>query len=179
MKKGLRQEVLQKMEEFLGAEKARADEWLMKQILASPAYQEAEVLATYLSFPHEVATIPLIEKALQDGKRVVIPKTYPQGRMIFVDYEPDQLISTSFGLLEPKSELAVEKLLIDVIHVPGLVFTRQGYRIGYGGGYYDRYLADYDGVTMSTIYDFQEREFEPAFYDIQIEKVYRYEQNMG
>ncbi|GGE24256.1 5-formyltetrahydrofolate cyclo-ligase [Streptococcus himalayensis] len=179
MKDALRQEVLSWMKDFSGAEKERADEWLIGQILASTAYQKAKVLATYLSFSHEMATDFLIATALKDGKQVLVPKTYPQGRMIFVDYNPEQLVQTSFGLLEPRSELAVDPAMIDLIHVPGVVFTKEGYRIGYGGGYYDRYLADYKGKTVSTIYGFQERDFEPEVHDIQIGKVYKYGKTMG
>lgn len=59
----------------------------------------------------------------------------------------------------------VDKSEIDLIHVPGLVFQSKASRIGYGGGYYDRYLADYTGKTVSTIYSIQQKEFQPDVFD--------------
>ncbi|MDS8151571.1 5-formyltetrahydrofolate cyclo-ligase, partial [Streptococcus pneumoniae] len=84
------------------------------------AYQKAQVIATYLSMPHEVSTAAFIKQAQLDGKRVLVPKTYGQGRMIFVDYDESCLQKSSFGLMEPISEEAVEKTEIDLIHVPGV-----------------------------------------------------------
>ena len=91
--------------------------------------------------------------------------------MIFVDYDPDNLVATSFGLMEPASDLAVEKSEIDLIHVPGVVFNAEGYRIGYGAGYYDRYLSDFEGETVSTVYPCQKHDFQPDSYDIPVKEV--------
>ena len=156
MKSELRKQVLQEMKSLSQEEKLRIDQALTARFLQHPFYKKAKVIATYLSFPHEYQTQYLIEQAVQDGKKVLIPKTYPKGRMDFVAYNPQQLVRTSFGLLEPEGELTViDRSQIDVIHVPGLAFTTKGYRIGYGGGYYDRYLTAYKGHTISTLYPFQ------------------------
>ena len=95
--------------------------------------------------------------------------------MIFVDYDESRLQKSSFGLMEPTSEEAVEKAEIDLIHVPGVVFNSQGFRIGYGGGYYDRYLADFAGASISSIYSFQKFDFEPNYHDIAVKEVLIYE----
>lgn len=172
MKKQLRQTVLEQLKNQNPVDKARQDKKLLKQFISSKTYQQAGVLATYLAFPHEFYTHLLISQALKDGKRVLIPKTYAQGRMIFVDYQVDDLEKTRFGLLEPRSDQAVDKSDIDLIHVPGVVFNEAGYRIGYGAGYYDRYLADYQGVTASTIYPCQQASFEPDTYDVAVQEVF-------
>ena len=125
--------------------------------------------------PHEVSTAAFIKQAQLDGKRVLVPKTYGQGRMIFVDYDESRLQKSSFGLMEPTSEEAVEKTEIDLIHVPGVVFNSQGFRIGYGGGYYDRYLVDFAGASISSIYSFQKSDFEPNYHDIAVKEVLIYE----
>ena len=125
--------------------------------------------------PHEVSTAAFIKQAQLDGKRVLVPKTYGQGRMIFVDYDERHLQKSSFGLMEPTSEEAVDKTEIDLIHVPGVVFNSQGFRIGYGGGYYDRYLADFAGASISSIYSFQQSDFEPDYHDIAVKEVLTYE----
>ena len=175
MKKELRQTVLNQMKKLSGKEKKLADNWLTQRLLSSAAYQKAQVIATYLSMPHEVSTAAFIRQAQLDGKRVLVPKTYGQGRMIFVDYDESRLQKSSFGLMEPISEEAVDKTEIDLIHVPGVVFNSQGFRIGYGGGYYDRYLADFAGASISSIYSFQNSDFEPNYHDIAVKEVLIYE----
>lgn len=172
MKAELRKQVLQEMKSLSQEQKRFIDQALTERLLQHPFYQEAKVIATYLSFPHEFQTQGLIEQALKDGKKVLIPKTYPKGHMDFVVYDPQQLVKTSFGLLEPQGNLEVmDASQIDLIHVPGLAFTMEGYRIGYGGGYYDRYLEYFSGHTLSTIYPCQIRDFIPEKHDIPVQEV--------
>ena len=172
MKSELRKQVLHEMKDLPREQKQAMDQALTDQFLEHPFYQEAKIIATYLSFPHEFQTQELIEQALRDGKKVLIPKTYPKGRMDFVVYNPQQLVKTSFGLLEPQGDLeVVDASQIDLIHVPGLVFTTKGYRIGYGGGYYDRYLKHFSGHTLSTIYPCQIQDFIPENHDIPVQEV--------
>jgi len=179
MKAELRKQVLQEMKALPRQQKQAMVQALTDQFLKHPFYQEAKVIATYLSFPHEFQTQELIEQALKDGKKVLIPKTYPKGRMDFVVYNPQQLVKTSFGLLEPQGDLeVVEPSQIDLIHVPGLAFTTEGYRIGYGGGYYDRYLKHFPGHTLSTVYPCQIRDFSPENHDIPVEEVLIDERNL-
>ena len=172
MKSELRKQVLHEMKAISQEQKPAIDQALTERLLHHPFYQEAKVIATYLSFPHEFQTQELIEQALKDGKKVLIPKTYPKGRMEFVVYNPQQLVKTSFGLLEPQGELeVVEASQIDLIHVPGLAFTTEGCRIGYGGGYYDRYLEHFTGHTLSTIYPCQVQDFITENHDIPVQEV--------
>ena len=172
MKSELRKQVLQEMKAIPRQQKQFIDQALTERLLQHPFYQEAKVIASYLSFPHEFQTQELIEQALKDGKKVLIPKTYTKGRMDFVVYDPQQLVKTSFGLLEPQGDLeVVDASQIDLIHVPGLAFTTEGYRIGYGGGYYDRYLEYFSGHTLSTVYPCQIRDFSPENHDITVQEV--------
>ena len=179
MKSKLRKQVLQEMKAVPQKQKIAMDQALTERFLNHPVYHEAKVVATYLSFPHEFQTQGLIDQVLKDGKKVLIPKTYPKGRMEFVVYDPQQLKKTSFGLLEPQGDLEVVKpSQIDLIHVPGLAFTREGYRIGYGGGYYDRYLENFAGQSLSTIYPCQIQTFNPDSHDIPVQEVLIYEGNL-
>ena len=172
MKSELRKQVLQEMKALSQEQKQAIDQALTERLLQHPFYQEAKVIASYLSFPHEFQTQELIDQALRDGKKVLIPKTYPKGRMDFVVYDPQQLVKTSFGLLEPQGNLEVmDASQIDLIHVPGLVFTTEGYRIGYGGGYYDSYLKHFPGHTLSAVYPCQIRDFSPENHDIPVQEV--------
>ena len=179
MKAELRKQVLQEMKGLSQKQKQVMDRALTERFLNHPFYQEAKTIATYLSFPHEFQTQELIERALKDGKKVLIPKTYSKGRMDFVVYDPQQLKKTSFGLLEPQGDLeVVDPSQIDLIHVPGLAFTTEGYRIGYGGGYYDRYLENFAGHSLSTIYPCQVQEFNSEDHDIPVQEVLIYEENL-
>ena len=179
MKTELRKQVLQEMKAISQEQKQFIDKTLTERLLQHPFYQEAKVIATYLSFPHEFQTQELIEQALRDGKKVLIPKTYPKGRMDFVVYDPQQLVKTSFGLLEPQGNLeVVDASQIDLIHVPGLSFTTKGYRIGYGGGYYDRYLEQFSGHTLSTVYPCQIQDFISENHDIPVQEVLIDERNL-
>ena len=179
MKAELRKKILQEMKALSQEQKQAMDRVLTERFLQHPFYQEVKTIATYLSFPHEFQTQELIKRMLKDGKKVLIPKTYPKGRMEFVVYHPQQLAKTSFGLLEPQGDLeVVEPSQIDLIHVPGLAFTTEGYRIGYGGGYYDRYLEHFAGQSLSTIYPCQVQEFNFENHDIPVQEVLIYEGNL-
>ncbi|MBX5325998.1 5-formyltetrahydrofolate cyclo-ligase [Streptococcus cristatus] len=179
MKAELRKQVLHEMKALSQEKKQAMNRALTERFLRHPFYQEAKTIATYLSFPHEFQTQELIEQALKDGKKVLIPKTYPKGRMEFVVYDPQQLVKTSFGLLEPQGDLeVVEPSQIDLIHVPGLAFTTEGYRIGYGGGYYDRYLENFAWHSLSTIYPCQVQEFDFENHDIPVQEVLIDERNL-
>ena len=178
MKKALRKQVLQELKFLSSEEKEVMDAWLTEQLLLHPFYKEAKTIATYLSFPHEFQTARLIEQAQKDGKTLLIPKTYPHGKMDFVVYKPEQLERNSFGLLEPQGDFTIlEPSQIDLVHVPSLAFNPSGYRIGYGGGYYDRYLSNYSDNSISTLYPCQIQNFQPEHYDIPVEEVLIYERD--
>lgn len=171
IKEKLRQDVLAKLSALDKTVKAVADKELMRELCLLPSYQEAAVVATYLSMEEEIDTSVLLAQAKADGKRLLVPKVIGEGQMVFVDYDPEDLVLSYFGVWEPASSVAVAKEEIDLIHVPGVVFNEQGYRIGHGGGYYDRYLADYEGATVSTIYACQKGEFYPENHDIAVQNV--------
>ncbi|KPA72003.1 5-formyltetrahydrofolate cyclo-ligase, partial [Streptococcus suis] len=70
----------------------------------------------------------------------------------------------------------VDKSVVKLIHVPGLAWNQAGFRVGYGGGFYDRYLADYQGETVSTLADFQVYDFEPDVFDIPVKELLIFEE---
>lgn len=164
-KRTARRAILDRLKTLPAGAKQLADACLMERLLASSAYQEAMVLATYLPLPHEVDNRLLLQQAKRDGKQVLVPKILGPGQMVFVPYEADRLRQGPMGILEPTDSLEVAPQAIDLIHVPGLLFNRQGYRIGYGGGFYDRYLAQFSGAAVATLYACQLVEFMPDDHD--------------
>lgn len=89
-------------------------------------------------------------------KRWLLPRILPgeDGRMVFHPYDPQNLVVHSFGMAEPAPHLPqVPPLEIQLVLVPGLAFDRCGWRLGYGGGYFDRFLQDLAGVSIGVVFE--------------------------
>lgn len=119
-------------------------------------YQNAECVMLYASFRSEVNTWSLIEDCLSQGKRVVLPKTVREGTRIVPCLVNDlnDLVRTKFGVMEPDANRSPEAETndIDLILVPGAAFDLKGGRIGYGAGYYDRFLKKYKGIKAGMCF---------------------------
>jgi 5-formyltetrahydrofolate cyclo-ligase len=120
------------------------------------AWKQAKVIGLTVSKQPEVDTYQLIRKAWESGKQVVVPKCDPNERRLSFRTlnEFSQLESVFYGLFEPIEEVTkeVDADSIDLLIVPGLAYTKEGYRLGFGGGYYDRYLQNYHGMTISLAF---------------------------
>ncbi len=131
------------------------DEKIFARVISSRSYRSCTTLLTYVSTDIEVDTKKLISRALQDGKTVAVPKcTDKRGTMLFyvINGFGDLEVST-YSLLEPKTDICPELTDIEnsLCIVPGLVFDMNGYRLGYGGGYYDRFLSAHPGMHKMGI----------------------------
>lgn len=132
---------------------------LARQLLQEPSIKKASTIALTLSNQPEVDTTFIIEHFWLLNKKVVVPKCNPEDRSMQF-YKIDSFAETERvykNILEPIPEITqlVDKEEIDVIVVPGVVFDRQGYRIGFGGGYYDRFLMGYSGKRISLAFEEQ------------------------
>ncbi|MGV3488854.1 MAG: 5-formyltetrahydrofolate cyclo-ligase [Tuberibacillus sp.] len=125
----------------------------------SDVWKKAKTIAVTVSQGTEMDTREIIERAWNEAKTVAVPKCDAKNkRLVFRQIQSfNQLETEYYGLLEPiESETSViTKEEMDVIIVPGLVFDRQGYRIGFGGGYYDRFLKDVDTLKIAQALDVQ------------------------
>jgi 5-formyltetrahydrofolate cyclo-ligase len=115
-------------------------------LLCHPAWRESRVVLGYASFRQEVDTFPLLEEVLARGKELVLPRVVRASRSLHLLRVKDlaaDLRPGYQGILEPDPARcsSVDPGLIDLVLVPGVVFDRRGFRLGYGGGYYDRLLA--------------------------------------
>jgi 5-formyltetrahydrofolate cyclo-ligase len=142
-------EILAKIPQYLSARKS---EEIARKFLKMPEYAAAKTVVAYASFGAEVATHELIKQVLRDKGKIILPRCDAESREIlpFEITNFSQLSPKFRGILEPTSsaKLITNKNLIDIIIVPGLSFCADGRRIGYGGGYYDRFLADFVGVSV-------------------------------
>ncbi|AVQ33079.1 5-formyltetrahydrofolate cyclo-ligase [Staphylococcus muscae] len=155
-KKTIRKEILKNMKHLQPIQKVAADNSLHQQLLNHPYYQKAKKIGIVLSMPHEVNTDPLIEKMLKDGKQVFVPSTnYTEKTMNFQQLNDlKDVVHDEKGIRYIPEKTDINNHL-DLVIVPGVAFNKDGYRIGYGGGYFDRYLNTYDVDTISLIYDIQ------------------------
>ena len=134
-------------------ERARIDAAICDRVCATPEFQQAQVVLTYLSMGAEVDTRGIINRAWQAGKTIALPRcTGPRQMRWFRVTSFDNLQKSAFGVEEPPIDDATEQLLATgermVAIVPGFTFDRNGYRLGYGGGFYDTFLADFDGPSL-------------------------------
>ena len=155
-KSDLRDRIKKKKHAMTGAEIEEKSTRLARLFLESEPYQKANTIYGYLAFNQEVRTLPILEQALRDGKQVAIAKCYGKD-MRFIQMEDLRQIQTkSFGLPEPIADEPVAQDEHALVLLPGLAFDRNGYRIGYGGGYYDRFLSrEPDHPTVALCFDFQ------------------------
>ncbi|MBR6825131.1 MAG: 5-formyltetrahydrofolate cyclo-ligase [Oscillospiraceae bacterium] len=132
----------------------RASLDLTEQFCNHPLYREAKTVYAYLSYNQEVRTDPLIARAWKDGKTVAVPKII-NGEMVFLLLEEGDPIEEGYkGIPEPKKEIPACDPTALVL-LPGLAFDPQGHRLGYGGGFYDRFLAKESHPTIALCFDFQ------------------------
>ena len=122
-------------------------------------WKSAQTIGITISRFPEVDTYQIIRKAWEEGKQIAIPKCLPKNReMVFRELTQfNQLESVYSGLLEPIEAETKEVSMndIDLLIVPGLAFTKEGYRLGFGGGYYDRYLLRFKGETIALAFESQ------------------------
>ncbi len=156
VKNRLRSEFLDLRNAMPAQIKAELDEKITAKLLNSVSYRHANTVLCYYSTDNEVDTHRIIEAALKDGKKVALPRCIPENSTMNFHYinRIDDLEITKMGIYEPKAELPVfdrnESLSICII--PAVVFDKGGYRIGYGKGYYDRFLNGYSGAQIGIIY---------------------------
>ena len=152
-KKALRAEILEQRLHMPSERRAAADAVITERILSHPDYAQAETVFAYVSMPHEVSTRALLGRILQSGKRLGLPVCDPKThtlRFYRLD-STDELVTGMYRIpVPPASE---DRLLMPdartLVLVPMLAYDSEGYRLGAGGGYYDRFLAKYGGTVIT------------------------------
>lgn len=148
-KRSLRSDILNKRKSLSKEDVNGKSSAISKLLFSTEAYKGSKYIMCYIDFRNEVKTEDIIKTSLKEGKNIIIPISVVETRQLILsqllDYDKE-LESGTYGILEPKKEFIREVTpeLIDLVLMPGVAFDRRGYRIGYGGGYYDRFLTRID-----------------------------------
>ena len=152
----LRREIRARKRTMTEAEIEERSARLAQLFFASRAYQNAKTIYGYLPYNQEVRTVPMLERALKDGKKVAVPKVYGD-EMKFLYLDDLNAVAKGYaGIPEPIADEPVAQDETALVLMPGLAFDPQGHRIGYGGGFYDKFLAaEPNHPTLALCYEFQ------------------------
>lgn len=155
-KKIIRKQIQEKLKKISEEDRKIFEEILYKKLYENENFKNAKCVALTIPFRTEINTYPIIEKLLKEGKTVCSPICEKETRkMTFYKIDSlNELIEGYYGIKTPPEieKNIVEKNDIDLILVPGVGFDKNNYRIGFGGGYYDRYLKDYKGHTIALAF---------------------------
>lgn len=155
-KKNLRKSIKAKLSELSLLQYEDQSFEVAQQLFQNDEWIEASTVAITVSKAPEVDTFQIIRKGWETGKRMVVPKCEPKSRNL--DFRElkrfSELESVYYGLFEPvvSETNSVSPDEIDLVVVPGLAVSKNGYRLGFGGGYYDRFLKNYQGKTVSLAF---------------------------
>lgn len=169
----LRQAIRAQKRAMTEADILRRSEILAEKFARSDAYRAAKTIYGYLPYNQEVRTVPMLQRALDEGKRVAVPKVYGDDmKFIYLD-DLSQVAKGYAGIPEPVADGPVAQDETALVLMPGLAFDPAGHRIGYGGGFYDKFLArEPHHPTVALCYDFQVIEhLETEEFDIPVDQV--------
>lgn len=155
-KKALRKAMIATLSSMEPADKQKREEILKNRLFDFIESQGIQSLGIVLSMPHEMDTDGVIEHLIKEGKRIYTPVCdYKSKQMDFCRFTSfDQVVEDEKHLRIPENTGDVDNNP-EMIVVPGLIYSEDGYRIGYGGGYYDRFLIDYTGLKVSLLFEEQ------------------------
>lgn len=148
-KQQLRRKIRELEAKMTDVQLANSDSALQKRFLNLAEVAQANTVLLYASMGREVDTKPILDALCRQDKRVLLPCCLPDNQMVARVYDPRRLRKHPYGMWEPTADCeAVDAEQIDLVLVPGVCYGRTGMRLGRGGGFYDRYLAEYRGITV-------------------------------
>ena len=178
-KKNLRKEILEKLHNISGKEKERKVAELKNKLFSLEEFKKAKCVMFYVSKHYEVNTHEMIDEAIAMGKKIVVPITFKEEKMLRPSELKDrknELIEGHFGVHQPHERhirpVPIEE--IDLMVIPGIAFDKCGHRLGHGGGYYDRFLEKTPPqvFTVGLAFNFQVVDELPRHdKDIPVDKV--------
>ncbi len=172
-KQALRKQIRDQKRAMTEEQIVSKSEALGRLFVASEAYKAAKTIYGYLPYNQEVRTTAMLQQALDDGKKVAVPKCYgDEMRFIYLD-DLSKVEKGYCNIPEPIEDGPIADDPTALVLMPGLAFDPQGHRMGYGGGFYDKFLAaEPNHPTLALCYDFQMLEhLETEAHDIPVDTV--------
>ena len=155
-KKTLRKQIREQKQAMTPESIESASGKLVQMFLETELYRQAKTIYGYLPYNQEVRTEPILERALADGKKVAVPKVYGNDMKFIYLSDLKQVAPGYAGIPEPIADAPVGDDPTALVLMPGMAFDKEGHRIGYGGGFYDKFLAaEPDHPTIALCYEFQ------------------------
>lgn len=172
-KQELRKEIREKKRAMTPEQIEEASKRLGELFAACDAYKNARTVYGYLPYNQEVRTVPMLERALRDGKRVAVPKVFGDEMKFIYMTDLSRVEKGYAGIPEPIADGPVAEDPTALMLMPGLAFDPQGHRIGYGGGFYDKFLSrEPMHPTVALCYGFQMLpSLETEAFDIPVDQV--------
>lgn len=146
------------------------------KLFSMPEYTSAKTVAIYYSMASELSTDHIRHAAIAEGKQVALPRTFGDYMNFYLIGEGEKMTRSDFGVWEPleNAEKLIDPQSIDLIIVPGLAFDRDLNRLGFGRGFYDRYLSKTDAFKIGICYDAQiapKNEIPTDEYDVKMDRI--------
>ena len=155
-KKELRRQIREKKRAMTQEQICQASEKLAQLFYASQAYQDAKTVYGYLPYNQEVRTTRAMEQVLKDGKGLALPKIYGDRMDFIVVTDLSQVAKGYCGIPEPIHDEPLATDETSLVLMPGMAFDAEGHRMGYGGGFYDKFLErEPNHPTLALCYEFQ------------------------
>lgn len=167
-KQRIRSEIKRFRKEMLPSQAKEWNDIILHKLINSAAFNESNTIYTYVSMEHETDTKKLIAHTLDSGKRAAVPRVEGDFIRFYYITSLSDLTPGCMGILEPQKGMKPAYSAFDmkngtVFVLPGLAFDRAGGRVGYGGGFYDRFLSEYPGFKKTALaFSFQVMESVPS-----------------
>lgn len=152
-KKAFRKQMLAKRDAIPPENRRNADNARNEIIRTWNVYKNAELILFYVSYRSEANTLDLLKEALQEGRNVAVPKVVENEMVFYRIMDFSQLVEGYRGILEPDTEktVPITEVTSALLFVPGCAFDKNGGRMGYGGGFYDRFMERYPEVKRVAL----------------------------
>lgn len=170
-KKDLRREITAFRRDMSENVREESDEKIYNNLVALDFVRDCGTFLVYASSPAEVDTRRFITEMLRKGRTVAVPKCEGRNMRFLSVNSLDELVKSSFGVDEPVRGTEITEFSGTVCIVPALRFDRKGFRLGWGGGFYDRFLKDYTGHSVGICYEENCGEVPTDVYDIAVDAV--------
>lgn len=157
MKATVRKEILNERKAMSKEDVQNLSSKIQEYLLEWNFYKKSKGIMAYMDFRNEVKTDKIINSSLENRKTLVLPKSIKETITILpcIVKSADDLELGTYGIMEPNDKNIADINTIDMVLVPGVAFDKDGYRLGYGAGYYDRFLQEYKGIKVGLCFELQ------------------------